>query len=177
MPSGKVHDVVTFGLALPAVGGAYLATSSLYASLICGAAFIFGGMMFGPDLDTVSRPYSRWGPIRAIWIPYRYFFPHRSRFSHGLVLGALIRVIYFLGSVTLTILIAGYIYQAYMGGKLPGIDDISQAWTLVGGVLRSYFGENVLILIFAGLWAGAASHTITDLAGSFINTGRAGKFF
>ncbi len=133
--------------------------------------------MFGPDLDIVSRPYSRWGPMRAIWLPYRYFFPHRSRFSHGLVLGALIRVIYFLGVVTIFLLLIAYVYQAGQEGRLPGPSDIILAWAPVGNTMRGYFGENVLILVFAGLWVGAASHTITDLAGSFIKTGRAGKFF
>ncbi|CAN5293704.1 metal-binding protein [soil metagenome] len=177
MPSGKVHDAITLGLALPAFGCAYLATSSFVASLICGVAFLFGGLMFGPDLDTVSRPYSRWGPVRAIWLPYRYFFPHRSRFSHGLVFGALIRVIYFLGGVTLICLVSAYLYQTFNGGRLPGVGDIVQMWNPVGQGLREYFGANFLILVFAGLWAGAASHTFTDLAGSFIKTGRSGKFF
>ncbi len=177
MPSGKVHDAVTLGLALPAFGSAYLATSSWQASLICGAAFIFGGLMFGPDLDTVSRPYSRWGPARTIWLPYQYFFPHRSRFSHGLAFGALIRVVYFLGSVTLILLMANFLYQALTAGVSPEFDDIVGMWSRMGESLRAYFGKNILVLIFAGLWAGAASHTFTDMAGSFINTGRTGKFF
>jgi uncharacterized metal-binding protein len=177
MPSGKVHDAITLGLTIPAFGAAYLATSSLAASLICGVAFIFGGLMFGPDLDTVSRPYSRWGPVRGIWLPYRYFFPHRSRFSHGLIFGALIRVIYFLGVVTLICLVSAYLYQTFNGGRLPGVSDIEQMWNPVGHGLRAYFGTNFLVIVFAGLWAGAASHTITDLAGSFIKTGRSGKLF
>ena len=177
MPSGKIHDAITLGLAVPTFGAAYIATNGLYASLTCCAAFMFGGLMFGPDLDTVSRPYSRWGPLRAIWLPYRYFFPHRSRFSHGLLFGALFRVIYFLGSVTVLFLIAGYFFQAFKGGRLPGIEDITFFWRPLGETVRDRFGENVFFTIFAGLWAGAASHTFTDMAGSFIKTGRSGKFF
>jgi uncharacterized metal-binding protein len=30
--------------------------------------------------------------------------------------------------------------------------------------------------MFAGLWIGAASHTLTDIAGSFIKTGRITDF-
>jgi uncharacterized metal-binding protein len=177
MPSGKVHDAITLGLTVPAFGVSYLAGNSLFASLICCAAFLFGGLMFGPDLDTVSRPYSRWGPLRSMWLPYRYFFAHRSRFSHGLFFGALIRVVYFLGSVTLLVFIAGYLYQASRGGQLPGVDDIAGFWRPVGETVRERFGENLFIIVFAGLWAGAASHTFTDMAGSFIRTGRSGKFF
>ncbi len=177
MPSGKVHDSITLGLTLPAFGVAYLATNSLGASLICVAAFIFGGLMFGPDLDTVSRPYSRWGPVRALWLPYRYFFPHRSRFSHGIVFGALIRVIYFMGSVTLILFFAALIYQIYRGGQIPDVSHISGVWAPIGDHLREYFGPSFLILLFMGLWFGAASHTLTDMAGSFIKTGRPGKLF
>jgi uncharacterized metal-binding protein len=177
MPSGKVHDAITFGLALPAFGTAYLVTDDLTASVTSCAAFLFGGLMFGPDLDTVSRPYTRWGPARALWLPYQYFFPHRSRFSHGLVFGALLRVIYFLGTVSLLSLIGAYLYQTFSGGRPPGIGEIASLWTPVGTALRGSFGENILVFIFAGLWAGAASHTFTDMAGSFIKTGRSGKFF
>src|SRR5687767_13587351 len=112
MPSGKVHDAITVALAAPVSLVAYYVTGSWIASLICGAAFIFGGLMFGPDLDTISRPYARWGPARTIWLPYRYFFPHRSRFSHGLIFGALLRVVYLLGSLTVLMLATYFLYRA-----------------------------------------------------------------
>src|SRR4051812_4362040 len=101
MPSRKTHDAITLILAAPAFAATYAATKSIPASTVVAAAFIFGGFMFGPDLDTVSRQYSRWLIFRFIWLPYRRFFKHRSRFSHGLVFGALGRVIYFMGALTL----------------------------------------------------------------------------
>lgn len=177
MPSGKVHDSVTFGLALPAFGAAFLVTDSWSASFTCCAAFLFGGLMFGPDLDTISRPYTRWGPARAIWLPYRYFFSHRSRFSHGLVFGALIRVVYFMGAVTMAVMIGAVLWQAFRGGQILGVAHISTAWAIVGDTLRGSFGENFLMLVFAGLWLGAASHSLTDIAGSYVKTGRPGKLF
>ena len=177
MPSGKVHDVITFVLAAPASAAAYWFYGDVLLAVNCGIAFLFGGLMFGPDLDTVSRPYARWGPVRSIWAPYRYFFPHRSRFTHGLVLGALLRVIYFLGVITLIILISGFVYQAYAGGRVAGISDIAAFWEGVGRSIAHYSGANTLLVVFVGLWAGAASHTFTDMTGSFIKTGRSGKFF
>jgi uncharacterized metal-binding protein len=173
VPSGKIHDAITIILTVPIVIIAFAYFASGMAALVVGAAFIFGGLMFGPDLDTVSRPYSRWGPARAIWIPYRHFFPHRSRFSHGLFLGALIRVVYLLGALTLLLMAGAYLYQAVAGGRLPGLGDIARFWTPVG----QRFGTEIMLMIFIGLWAGAASHTFTDMAGSFIKTGRSGKFF
>ncbi|MBK6724951.1 MAG: DUF2227 family putative metal-binding protein [Acidobacteria bacterium] len=60
MPSGKTHDAITILLAFPAFAAAYAATHNVSSSTTVAAAFIFGGVVFGPDLDTVSRQYSRW---------------------------------------------------------------------------------------------------------------------
>src|SRR2546423_14539022 len=100
MPSGRTHDAITFLLAAPVAAGTYGVLRSRPMSGVVAAAFVFGGLMFGPDLDTVSRQYSRWAIFRFLWFPYRSFFRHRSRFSHGLLFGALIRVVYFLGIVS-----------------------------------------------------------------------------
>lgn len=176
MPSGKTHDAITIMLAAPAFAAAYSATGKLSAAAIVAAAFVFGGLMFGPDLDTVSRQYSRWWIFRGLWFPYRSFFRHRSRFSHGLIFGALIRVIYFLGAVTLAAFLGAYVYSMLSGGALPLIQKITQIWQPFGSFTRERLGENFFILIFVGLWFGAASHTFTDMAGSFVRTGRIAKF-
>ncbi len=176
MPSGRTHDAITFLLAAPAFAVAYSATGNFGSSVIVTSAFVFGGLMFGPDLDTVSRQYSRWFIFRFLWYPYRSFFKHRSRFSHGLVLGALIRVIYFLGILTLCAFAATYMFTAFSGGKLPEASQGAGVWGAIGDFTRAKFGENSLVLVFLGLWLGAASHTFTDMAGSFIKTGRVANF-
>ena len=176
MPSGRTHDAITFLLAVPAGVVVYLVTRDIGSVAFVGLAFLFGGLMFGPDLDTVSRQYSRWSVFRFLWFPYRSFFPHRSRFSHGLILGALIRVVYLMGIVTLAAFLAAYVYAAYSGGDLPEFIDFANVWRPVGRFTRERFGAYFLPLVFTGLWLGAASHTFTDLAGSFIKTGRIAKF-
>ena len=65
------------------------------------AATVFGGLMFGPDLDIQSKQYTRWGVFRFLWFPYKVVFRHRSRWSHGLVFGTLIRVVYFAAALAL----------------------------------------------------------------------------
>lgn len=160
----------------PATAVAYLVTGDHAASATFAVTFLVGGLMFGPDLDTFSRQYSRWSIFRFLWFPYRSFFKHRSRFSHGLVFGALIRVIYFLGIISVITFIAAYFYAAYYGGKLPSVEQISAVWRPIGTFTREKFGENFPVLIFIGLWFGAASHTFSDMAGSFIKTGRVAKF-
>lgn len=55
MPSGRTHDAVTVFLAVPAFISGYAATGDVSAALLIAGSFLFGGLMFGPDLDTVSR--------------------------------------------------------------------------------------------------------------------------
>lgn len=177
MPSGKIHDGVTLILAVPAFAAAYAATKSFSMAAVVATAFVFGGLMFGPDLDTVSRQYSRWRILRFLWFPYRRFFKHRSRFSHGLIFGAFGRVVYFMGVLTVIAFSAAYVYAAYVGGKLPSLTEFARIWKTIGESTRANFGDHFFLVVFAGLWLGAASHTLTDVAGSFIKTGRREKFF
>ena len=176
MPSGRTHDAITFLTAAPAFAAGYVVTHSFSAASVITAAYLFGGLMFGPDLDTVSVQHSRWSVFRFLWFPYRRFFKHRSRFSHGLVFGALIRVIYFLGVVTLIAFGTAVVFMAATGGRIPELFDLARVWQNVGEYTRSHFGEHFFLFVFLGLWLGAASHTFTDMAGSFVKTGRIVKF-
>ena len=176
MPSGRTHDAITILLAVPAFAAAFAATKSVTAAAVVAAAFMFGGVMFGPDLDTVSRQYSRWGIFRGIWFPYRSFFKHRSRFSHGLVFGALFRTIYFMGILTLVVYLGVFAYAWIGGGRPESLFNIARVWQPFGERTRRGLGDNFLLLTFIGLWLGAASHTFTDMAGSFVKTGRVSDF-
>ncbi len=169
MPSGKTHDAITILLAAPVSAAAHLAFGEVSVTLLVTAAFLFGGLMFGPDLDTTSRPYARWSIARIIWFPYRKAFPHRSRWSHGLIFGTLFRVIYFFGIVTL---IGSAIYFAAAGS----IGEVASAWGTIGKASGEYLGLTLLFAAFAGTWLGAASHTITDITITYIKTGRTGDF-
>lgn len=172
MPSGKTHDLLTLALCLPVVAGAYALTAEAAASSVAGAAFLFGGIVFGPDLDTVSRQYSRWGPFRLLWFPYRTFFRHRSRWTHGLLFGTLIRVVYFLGIVSIFVFGGASLYGLFAGGGNPEIGEFADLWRGAGALSFSLLGDQMLLAIFAGMWAGAASHTLTDVTVSYVKTGR-----
>ena len=176
MPKGGTHDAITLLLAFPVGAAVYIVTKEVTTSLTIATAFVFGGLMFGPDLDTVSRQYSRWSVFRFLWYPYRSCFRHRSRFSHGLLLGALIRVVYFLGVLTGVIFGALYLYSAYVDGEVPALADVFDVWRTLGTAIRPSLGPHFLLAIFLGLWLGAASHTFTDVAASWIKTGRVGEF-
>lgn len=176
MPSGKTHDALTFLLAAPVAAVAYAVTANVAFTVIATAAFLFGGLMFGPDLDTQSKPYARWGIFRAIWFPYRSVFKHRSRWSHGLVFGTLFRVVYFSGAMTLIGVVLFVMYAMFSGGELLQTVEIADAWRRIGSATRDHSGLLPLLLAFVGMWLGAASHTVTDIAGSYVKTGRVGEF-
>lgn len=168
MPSGKTHDAITVLLAVPAGAAAFAVTGDHKLALIAATAFLAGGLVFGPDLDTGSIQFSRWSFLKVLWFPYRTFFAHRSRWSHGLIFGTLFRVVYFIGVVTIASFFGAYAYAAITSGDLPAISAFAGEWQTMGGYVR----EQMLAAVFCGLWAGAASHTLTDMAGTFIKTGR-----
>jgi uncharacterized metal-binding protein len=86
-------------------------------------------------------------------------------------------VIYFLGVVTGIVYLA-VLAAAFVNGAEPSsFRDLVSIWETIGLYVRTHFGQDFLLVLFAGLWLGAASHTLTDMAGSFIKTGRTMKFF
>ncbi len=176
MPSGKTHDAITFLIAPPTFVAAWALAGSAPTGAIITGAMLFGGLMFGPDLDTASVQYSRWGVFRFLWYPYQAFFPHRSRWSHGLVFGTLFRVVYFMGVLTLTAFLAVYFRAALEGAAAPSLFEISRVWSSIADYASQNIGERAFLSGFIGLWLGAASHTLTDMAGSFIKTGRIMEF-
>ncbi|MEP6902659.1 MAG: metal-binding protein, partial [Actinomycetota bacterium] len=93
MPSGKTHDAITFLLVAPVFVAGWRISGNSAISAVVTIAFLSGGLMFGPDLDTMSKQYTRWGILRFLWYPYQRFFAHRSRWSHGLIFGTFLRVV------------------------------------------------------------------------------------
>jgi uncharacterized metal-binding protein len=169
MPSGRTHDFITLLLAPPTAALAYVITYDWAITAITTATMIFGGMMFGPDLDIQSRQYARWGPLRFLWWPYKVALPHRSRLSHSILLGTFVRVIYFLAVITLLVAAALYARDAYFNETGSGAESVTGAldrvWQVFAPINRDY-----LIAAFVGLWVGATSHTVSDLLGSFFKS-------
>lgn len=173
MPSGKTHDAITTLLAVPVFAAGYIWSSDPRLAAVVTIGFLFGGFMFGPDLDTASTQYSRWNAFRILWFPYRTFFKHRSRWSHGLIFGTLLRVVYLMGIATCLAFFLAYLYSAYVGGRIPSLLEFARPWATVREVSNQVLGNGGVLATFIGMWLGAASHTITDLAGTYVKTGRA----
>ena len=172
MPSGKTHDAITLILAAPVFAGTFVLTRDVWLATVVAVGFLFGGLMFGPDLDTGSKQYSRWSILRILWFPYRSFFKHRSRWSHGLLFGSLLRVVYFMGMATCVAFLFSYAYTTVVGGSLPALLDFPRTWVTLREYSDLALGSYGVVGLFIGMWIGAASHTFTDIAGSYIKTGR-----
>lgn len=94
MPLGSTHDRITLWT-LPLVTltvGILSGRPSI--ALATGSSYLFSGLMFSGDLDTRSRQYQRWTLLRWLWLPYRKLCRHRSLWSHGLVIGTILRLLY-----------------------------------------------------------------------------------
>ncbi|MDF5737266.1 MULTISPECIES: metal-binding protein [unclassified Nostoc] len=160
MPSGRTHDRITM-YTLPFVAGVtFWQTRSSNATLLVAGGFLFGGLMFGPDLDIYSVQFQRWGFLRWIWLPYQKSLRHRSFLSHGPIIGTILRVLY-LGCL-LAILA---IFVLTIAEKLG---NLSFTWQDLGGIVgRSLVDyDTEYIALFLGLELGAMSHSLSDWGGS-----------
>jgi uncharacterized metal-binding protein len=176
MPNGKTHDAITFLLVPPTFLLAWRVADSVPLAAILTVAFLFGGLMFGPDLDTQSVQYTRWGIFRVFWFPYKFAFAHRSRWSHGLIFGTAIRVIYFAGIATIFFAAIFYCAALFRHAAPPNLAQIREHWELFGAWTRTNIGDYAVFAVLIGLWTGAASHTLTDIAGTFVKTGKVKEF-
>ncbi|MGB3494394.1 MAG: metal-binding protein [Elainellaceae cyanobacterium] len=156
MPSGKTHDRITLW-SLPLVAGLTLVrTRSSSLTLVVLAGYLFGALMLGPDLDTRSIHYKRWGVLRWIWIPYRGSLKHRSILSHGPFVGTLLRVIY--------VLAWGFVLG--MGAIAIANDLLQWGWTWndISTFLVTFIEQNPIswVALLIGLELGAFSHYLAD---------------
>lgn len=168
MPSGKTHDTITIVLAAPTFVVAWMATRSLWLAALATCAMLFGGLMFGPDLDTQSVQYKRWGVFRFFWFPYRVLIKHRSRWSHGLICGTLIRVIYFSLVLALVAALGVYLRAVFISQAPFDWNELAQAWQAIEAAFAESVGRRAVWVALVGVWWGAATHTLTDLVWSML---------
>lgn len=159
MPSGIVHDWVTLGTALGAIPltGLYLPPETRPLAWLAIASYAFSGIWLSSDLDIHSSAYRRWGPLRVIWYPYQKFVPHRSWVSHGLGVGPLLRVVYLVGMLTLTLVVFN-VLTVRIGLALQ-VDPHS--WLLHTTDWLLHYRREVFALVI-GLVAGGAAHSLLD---------------
>jgi uncharacterized metal-binding protein len=171
MPSGRTHDSITLW-SLPLLAGLTLGvTKSGTLALLVSGAFLFSGLMFGPDLDIHSQQYKRWGVLRWIWLPYRKSMRHRSRLSHGFLLGTIGRMVY------LAIWLAGFgsvfiLASAIVQYGVGLINDWQASTQQMFFSTTQFLLQTVqrhpqeLAAVAIGCELGAMSHSLSDWIGS-----------
>ncbi|WP_330203222.1 metal-binding protein [Cyanobacterium sp. Dongsha4] len=161
MPSGKIHDQITWFCLPLVIILFFIVTKSLLLTTLGGFGFVFSGLMFGPDLDIYSIQFQRWRFFRFIWLPYQKTLKHRSIFSHGFLLGTLIRLIYLSLILFILAILGVAIAQLIFGFGWHWQKFIFNSYR----VLKNNYWQEVLSL-FIGLELGAMSHYLADDIGS-----------
>jgi len=88
------------------------------------AIYITAAKYWSPDIDLDSEPYQRWGILRFLIYPFKELVKHRSRWSHGWIIGAITINIYITIVFALIIAVLNLVW-------LPAIEpaiDIGQAF-------------------------------------------------
>ena len=142
MPDGRTHDKITIYVLPIILLLLFLVIPEVTSILIISIGYLFSSYMFNGDLDIYSRPYRRWGILRFIWKPYQNTFSHRSVFTHGLIIGTIIRLIYLF--------------------LIPVIVSM-----ILGMNVLSFLLNPISIMFYVGLELGSAVHTISDKTYSF----------
>ena len=149
MASGSNHDRGTRWLALP-FGLLCWPILGWIGSVTAALAFLIGGLLLSPDLDTHSLPTRRWGPLRLLWWPYRKLLRHRSLLSHGPFIGTLGRLAY---GGALVLVLAGLLTP--WGAPTPNA-------LLLWSLQRWQQDPTLVLLALVGLEASAWLHLIQD---------------
>ncbi len=167
MPSGKTHDkitVITAAAALP-VWWLHDPARNVPALAVTLAAYLFSGFWLSDDLDTNSIAYKRWGVLRFLWWPYQKLVPHRSWVSHGLGVGPLLRVVYFVGMLWLVA--KGVFYAlSWAGVAVNGDALLLNAWQ---HTLSWTLGHPTgMLWAVLGLVLGGVTHSVADMVVSWV---------
>lgn len=165
MPDARTHDVITIvsGVALTPLAYTLLPQlnespqPAVNTALFVGA-HLLSGIMFSPDLDLDSSIDDRWGIFFWIWRPYMWLVPHRHRWlSHGLIVSALLRLLYFYAVVVGVFLGLSWALGR-IGLVVPDYHVRATAYLLA---LASSHPHEALAFV-VGFVTGGAAHTIAD---------------
>lgn len=132
MSNGLVHDKLTQDLQIPvsiiSAGAAYITSHDIIYSGLVFITILAGleiQRFLTPDLDIAERKEYKSGYygfylirrnfgeipyhlIKWYWWPYSKFTPHRAWWSHGFIIGTLVRVLYFLIQIAVLGYFLGY---------------------------------------------------------------------
>ena len=159
MPGARTHDFITLATAAAGTPVALWAGIPAVEVGALAGAYVFSGFFFSPDLDLHSAPYMRWRMFRGLWLPYQIAVHHRSRVSHSLLLGPLLRILYFV----VVLYLLGLLALALLNILVP-IDPTGTMWQLAR-MLSAYVQLHPVIVLYGllGFIGSGAVHVIADV--------------
>ena len=159
MPSDAVH--VKWGYIVAVAGSVILSALgvNLIDVVLLAFVFMFGIKYVSPDLDIDSQPYQRWGILKVFFYPYMKYIKHRSKWSHGILLGPIFTVSYFL---TVVVIIGACLNRFWLPVIEPLIDTAQEILKQI--VALNISPENMAIILpaIACLLAAVMHHIIID---------------
>ncbi len=144
MPGYNTHRIFNYIIFIAVVlsinssGLFYLSPIQLLA---IGLGFYLGTEFITPDLDTHSSAYKRWGRLRILLLPYKWFFKHRKS-SHNIFSGAIVRIFY------ITAIIAGFYFLIFKSLSFENILSPVHIIIFLGGLIAA----NALHVILDGIF-------------------------
>lgn len=111
---GVQHDRVARFTTFPVLLSALITTHNINQSVVLASSYFISQYYLSPDLDLrTSLPTKRWGLFRFIWSPYQKLIGgHKPRtrnfWSHCIVLGISLRVLYLLCWIVPVLLLSGF---------------------------------------------------------------------
>ncbi len=88
-----------------------------------------------------------------------------------MLFGTLIRIIYFAFVLALLIALGIYLRATLIAHTPFDFNEIARAWEATESAFAHYGGKRLALTAFVGVWWGAATHTITDVAWSMLRKG------
>jgi len=144
MPGDATH--VKSAKFVAAIGAVILYTCGMDLVWVVATVvtFMFGVMYLSPDLDLPRvGPVQRWGALKIGWAPFEKIIPHRSRWSHGWILGLITIQLNFFIILAILILFLRVCW-------LPLIEPmITQGNAVIDDLIRLHFSKEVISF---GVW-------------------------
>lgn len=145
MPGDATHVKSAKFVAIIGAVIMYAAGIDIIHIIATAGLFMFGVMYLSPDLDLPgTAPLKRWGPLSIGWTLFEKRIPHRSRWSHGWILGLITIQLNFLAIVAILIIFLRLCW-------LPLIEPmIAQGNAVIDDIIAFQFSAGVIS--FATWW-------------------------
>ncbi|MGF7535742.1 metal-binding protein [Bacillus mexicanus] len=155
MANGKTHEKLNISFLVFAilVAATVFNKSRYIEGIFIIIGYLIGTFYLNPDLDLPSRPFKRWGILKFIWYPYQTF-KHRSIWTHGYIIGDLIRYSYMMSVLIIPVMLFNF---------LPFVSTVFLIKDLLI-FIEQY--KIVFFLIIVGNVLSSAVHTLTDQTSS-----------